>query len=264
MEGKPVKKAVYIIGTVLLSLLVLFCGYQMVAARIASKEAESAYGGLAEKVGAKTDTEEMSEAIAEAIAQNQYPPLEIDMDALKEMNEDFRGWLYFPALDISYPIVQGEDNNYYLKHSFEGERMGAGCIFMDCGASPDWSDRNTFVFGHNMRDESMFGSFKRLMADPTLCQVNTCFYIYTRDYVYTYEIFAFYETKSTSDRYMTFTSDENYDLYVKWALENTEYRSEADLSERGNIVSLSTCYGSAGTSRRMIIHGTLTATENYE
>ncbi|MDE6127672.1 MAG: hypothetical protein K2G16_00575, partial [Lachnospiraceae bacterium] len=107
MEGKPVKKAVYIIGTVLLSLLVLFCGYQMVAARIASKEAESAYGGLAEKVGAKTDTEEMSEAIAEAIAQNQYPPLEIDMDALKEMYEDFRGWLYFPALDISYPIVQG-------------------------------------------------------------------------------------------------------------------------------------------------------------
>ncbi len=119
MAEKPVKKAVYIVGTVLLSLLVLFCGYEMVAARIASKEAENAYGGLALKVGARTDTEELSEAIAEAIAQNQYPPLTIDMDALMEMNEDFRGWLYFPALDISYPIVQGEDNNYYLKHSFE-------------------------------------------------------------------------------------------------------------------------------------------------
>lgn len=264
MEGKPVKKAVYIAGIILLSLLVLFCGYQMAASRIASKEAENAYGGLAEKVGAKTDTAELAEAIAEAIAMNQYPPLEIDMEALQEINGDFRGWLYFPALDISYPIAQGEDNDYYLKHSFEGERMGAGCIFMDCGASSDWTDRNTFVFGHNMRDESMFGSFKHLMEDPSLCQVNSCFYIYTPDCVYTYEIFAFYETRSTSDRYMTFTSDKNYDLYVKWALEHSAYKPEVDMSERGNIVSLSTCYGSAGTSRRMIIHGTLVAAENYE
>lgn len=125
----------------------------------------------------------------EEIAEKNYPELQIDFAELIRTNQDFRGWLYFPALDISYPVVQGEDNDYYLKHSFEGESVNAGCIFMDCGASADWSDRNTFVFGHNMRDESMFGAFKNLLKGTASCEENPYFYIYTEDKVYIYEIF---------------------------------------------------------------------------
>ena len=160
-------------------------------------------------------------------------------------------------------MVQREDNNYYLKHSFEGESVNAGCIFMDCEASADWSDRNTFVFGHNMRDESMFGSFKNLLKGTASCEENPYFYIYTEDKVYIYEIFAYYETRSTSDRFATFTSDASYDDYVQWATEHSLYASDADLSDRGNIVSLSTCYGSAGTKRRALLHGVLTETAAY-
>ena len=264
MRGKPLKKVVHIGITVFLMALVLFCGYRMIVSRIESEKAENAYTGLAKRVGAQIVDEEMAEAVAEAVAQKEYPPLDIDIAALKEINGDFRGWLYFPAVEISYPVVQAEDNDYYLHRSFEGEKLSAGCIFMDCGASADWSDRNTFVFGHNMRDDSMFGNLKMLIKDPTLCQVNKYFYIYTEEYVYTYEVFSCYETKSTSDRYMTFTSDENYDMYVEWAVENSAFRTEADLKERGNIVSLSTCHGSAGTSRRLIVHGVLVRTEEFE
>lgn len=160
-------------------------------------------------------------------------------------------------------MVQGEDNDYYLKHSFEGESVNAGCIFMDCGASADWSDRNTFVFGHNMRDESMFGAFKNLLKGTASCEENPYFYIYTEDKVYIYEIFSYYETKSTSDRFATFTSDASYDDYVQWATEHSLYASNADLSDRGNIVSLSTCYGSSGTKRRALIHGVLIETAAY-
>lgn len=70
-------------------------------------------------------------------------------------------------------------------------------------------------------------------------------------------------TKSDSNRYMVFSSDENYDKYTGWAVENSLYAFETDLSKRPNIVSLSTCYGSAGTSRRVLIHGVLTLTEQY-
>ena len=264
MKGKPVRKIIHITITVSLAVLVLFCGYRMIISRMESEAAESEYTGLAKRVGAEVNSEEMEEAIAEAVAKKEYPPLDIDIAALKEINGDFRGWLYFPAVEISYPIVQAEDNDYYLHRSFEGENLSAGCIFMDCGASSDWSDRNTFVFGHNMRDDSMFGNLKMLIKDPTLCQVNKYFYIYTEEYVYTYEVFACYQTQSTSDRYMTFTSDENYDLYVDWAVENSAFRTEADLSDRGNIVSLSTCHGSAGTSRRLLVHGVLVRTEEFE
>ena len=70
-------------------------------------------------------------------------------------------------------------------------------------------------------------------------------------------------TKSDSNRYMVFTSDENYDKYTGWAVENSNYGFGVDLGGRPNIVSLSTCYGSAGTSRRVLIHGVLTLTEPY-
>lgn len=250
--------------------LVVFCGYRMVDAIVAEKRAAESYADLADLVGGKvrenivpetvdTTEEEEEEGPIEVF----YPDLQLDMEALKEMNGDFRGWLYFPVLDISYPIVQGEDNSYYLKHAFDGEKLYAGCIFVDYGASGDWSDRNTFVFGHNMRDGSMFGSFRKLVDDTTLCEEQPYFYIYTEDWVYTYQIFSYYKTKSSSDRYMTFESDETYDSYTEWALDNSLFTSRADLSERPNIVSLSTCYGSAGTSRRVLIHGAMMAKEPY-
>ena len=182
---------------------------------------------------------------------------------LRAINSDVQGWLTIDGTHIDYPVVQGEDNDYYLKHSFEGESVNAGCIFMDCGASADWSDRNTFVFGHNMRDSSMFGTFKNLLKGTASCEENPYFYIYTEDKVYIYEIFSYYETRSNSDRFATFTSDASYDDYVQWATEHSLYASDADLSDRGNIVSLSTCYGSSGTKRRALIHGVLTETIDY-
>ncbi len=271
MKKESLKKLQYTAGILILSGVVLFSGYKLVLSKISDRRAEEEHQRLLEMViiedmqlpaSVITDMDESGETVE--IPPPQYPPLGIDMDQLKEINGDFRGWFYFPALEISYPVVQGEDNDYYLKHSFEDEKSNSGSIFMDCGAAPDFSDRNTFVFGHNMRDGSMFGTFKKLVDDPSLLDENPRFYIYMEDTVYTYEIFSYYMTKSDSNRYMIFSSDENYDLYTQWAVENSSYVSDVDLTERPNIVSLSTCYGSAGTSRRVLIHGALTAVEPYD
>lgn len=270
LKKDSLKKLQYAAGILILLGVVVFSGYKLAASVISDRRAEAEHQNLLEAAVAETahqmasvvtDVDENGEKVE--ILPPQYPPLSIDMDMLKEMNGDFRGWIYFPAVEVSYPVVQGEDNDYYLKHSFEDEKSNSGCIFMDCGASPDWSDRNTFVFGHNMRNGSMFGTFKKLVDDPSLLDANPRFYIYTEDEVYTYEIFSYYMTKSDSNRYMVFSSDENYDQYTSWAVENSNQAFDVDLSERPNIVSLSTCYGSAGTSRRVLIHGVLTAAEPY-
>ncbi|MCH5274432.1 MAG: class B sortase [Lachnospiraceae bacterium] len=265
MKGN-IQKIVRILISICLTGLVVFCGYRMVDAIVSEKKAAESYAELAAKVGATVrndSTPETADTVEEGPIEVFYPDLQLDIAALEAMNGDFKGWLYFPALDISYPIVQGEDNSYYLKHAFDDEKLYAGCIFMDCGASDDWSDRNTFVFGHNMRDGSMFGGFKKLLDDTSLCEEQPYFYIYTEDWVYTYKIFSYYKTKSSSDRYMTFNTDETYDAYTEWAVENSLYTARMDLSDRPNIVSLSTCYGSAGTSRRIMIHGAMTAKEPY-
>lgn len=270
LKKETLLKLQYAAGILVFTAAVVFTGYKLVMSVISDRRAEEEHQRLLDTVIVEdsqipavpvTLTDEEGETVE--ILPPQYPPLNIDMETLKEMNGDFRGWIYFPAVEVSYPVVQGEDNNYYLKHSFEEEKSNSGSIFMDCGASPDWSDRNTFVFGHNMRDGSMFGTFKELVDDPSLLDANPRFYIYTENTVYTYEIFSYYMTKSDSNRYMVFSSDENYDRYTAWAVENSTYPFNVDLSERSNIVSLSTCYGSAGTSRRVLIHGVLTLTEPY-
>lgn len=271
LKKDTIKKLQYVAGILVLLCVVAFSGYKLVTSIISDRKAEEEHQRILEAAVAAETVPQITSVVVEVnedgeeieIPPPQYPPLSIDMDMLKEINGDFRGWFYFPAVDVSYPVVQGEDNDYYLKHSFEDEKSNSGSIFMDCGASSDWSDRNTFVFGHNMRNGSMFGTFKTLVDDPSLLDDNSCFYIYTEDEVYTYEIFSYYMTKSDSNRYMVFTSDENYDQYTSWAVENSNYAFDVDLSERQNIVSLSTCYGSAGTSRRVLIHGVLKAVEPY-
>lgn len=270
MKKETLKILQYVAGILFLTAAVGFSGYKLVTSIISDRRAEEEHQRLLD--AAVAEDAQFPAAVTTGVDENgeeveilppQYPPLAIDMEMLKGMNGDFRGWLYFPAVEVSYPVVQGEDNNYYLKHSFEGGKSNSGSIFMDCGAASDWSDRNTFVFGHNMRDGSMFGAFKELVDDPSLLDANPRFYLYTEDLVYTYEVFSYYMTKSDSNRYMVFTSDENYDKYTGWAVENSNYGFDVDLTERPNIVSLSTCYGSAGTSRRVLIHGVLTLTEPY-
>lgn len=255
MKNKKVENAI----TAVLAAAVLVTGGMSLQAGLSEQKAKNEYDSIRQEVVVEPAAVEETEETRE----KNYPDLKIDFAKLTETNPDFRGWLYFPALDISYPVVQGEDNSYYLKRSFEGESVNAGCIFMDSEASADWSDRNTFIFGHNMRDGSMFGTFKNLFKGTTSCEEDPYFYMYTEENVYIYEIFSYYETRGDSDRYATFTSEASYDDYVQWATEHSLYASDADLSDRGNIVTLSTCYGSAGTNRRALIHGVLTETAEY-
>ncbi len=249
---------------VVLIAIILISAYKLAENWIAGVQAKKFYDSLQAAYTLEAQAVAERDLTAEVAAlRPKYPPLELNLEALKQMNDDFRGWLYYPALGVDYPVVQAEDNEYYLRRSFEGEYLRAGCLFMDSGASEDFSDRNAFIFGHNMRDGSMFGRFKELIEDTTICDREPYFYIYTEDVVYTYEIFSYYQVKEDSERYMTFTTDATYDHYVKWALENSLYKKEIDLSERNNIMTLSTCYGTSGSSKRLLIHGVLIREEAY-
>ncbi len=88
----------------------------------------------------------------------QTPPPwpQVDFEALGEINPDGVGWIVIPDTGIDYPIVQGEDNEAYLRKLFKGEENSAGCIFIDCGNSPDFSDKNNVVYGHHLKNGEMF------------------------------------------------------------------------------------------------------------
>lgn len=97
--------------------------------------------------------------------------------------------LYIGALDLSYPVVQGEDNQYYLHHTYEKTENFAGTLFADKKNAPDFSDPNTIIYGHNMKNGTMFGSLKKF-KDQAVYNAEPYIWLLTPDVNYQYEIFS--------------------------------------------------------------------------
>lgn len=90
--------------------------------------------------------------------------LQVDFNKLEEINPDVIAWIEIPGLEISYPVVQGRDNDYYLHHLITGENHKSGSIFMDFHNQENLSDRNSIIYGHNMKDGSMFGTLDQYQS----------------------------------------------------------------------------------------------------
>lgn len=235
------------------------------------RQAESEYQALdayMEVIPEETAQESEMEPGEETAAQETntvfYPKLQIDYDSLASVNSEFVGVIYIPVLDIKYPVAQTADNSKYLHTTFEGTANSSGCIFLDASAAPDFSDRNTYVFGHNMKNGTMFGSLKRFLKDETLCDQNPYIYIYQKDQVLVYRIFAYYTIPVQDDVYDDFVGDDGYDAYVIDAKAHSLYQpSEAEEEDmaidwigRPNLLTLSTCYAT-GHVKNFVVQAAL-------
>ena len=127
----------------------------------------------------------------------------VDFEKLLEMNSDVVGWIRFDEpSEINYPVVQGRDNEEYLKRTFEANTNKLGTLFVDVNNPGDFSGRNTFIYGHNMKNGSMFAQLLKY-KDDSFYKEHPYFYIYTPDgKVRTYEIFSAGVVKDTSDSYI--------------------------------------------------------------
>ncbi|MGN0342234.1 MAG: class B sortase [Roseburia sp.] len=183
--------------------------------------------------------------------------LTIDFDALQALNPDCIGWIYFENLDISYPIMQGEDNEYYLEHTFEGQQVTAASIFMDYQNAADFSDENTFIYGHNMKDKTMFGKLNGYSEEDFYLE-NPCFYIYTPDYIYRYDIFSCYLGAVAQEEIfsLSFGSQEEYQAYLDLIQRKAAYDTGVEVTTEDRIVTLMTC-NMAGHDYRFFVHGVL-------
>ena len=195
----------------------------------------------------------------------QYPPIDINFASLYALNNDLVGWIYVPGCDISYPIVQGEDNDFYLTHTFLGTASSCGAIFMDYADRASFSDFNTFVYGHNMQDGSMFGALHEYWQDETLAEREPYFYVYLRNStVHKYRICSYYRDAGDSQSYLRVSTPEEKDAYVQMILQKSVL-PESTSNEAGafitgaedTYVTLSTCQGRIGGGQRFLIHGYL-------
>ena len=190
-----------------------------------------------------------------------HPTFHIDYDALKKINGDFTAVIYVPAIQISYPVVNSKDNDDYLHKTFEGKANFAGSIFLDANAKGSYDHKNTFVFGHNMKNGSMFGKLKNFLRDDSLANTNPYIFLCKADGIYRYRIFSYYLTNTASPIYNDFEGDAGYDSYVKLITRMSSYRNypkdAVNFANRPNLLTLSTCSGPAGGQQRFIVQGAL-------
>ena len=182
------------------------------------------------------------------------PPLKVDFDELRAINPDVVGWIYVEALpEISYPVCKGEDNDYYLHHTFRREYLYAGSIFEDYHNAPDFSDPNTIVYGHNMKNGSMFNHLKKL-KDQAFYDRAPYFWILTPDGNYRYHIYSVMTVSVDSEAYLLFgEGGENFLEWEKRLQKGSEVRNDLKLAADDKTVILSTC--TSDDSYRDIIIG---------
>ena len=187
---------------------------------------------------------------------DEFSYLQVDFRGLKEINADVIAWVQIPVLDISYPVVQGADNTFYLSHLFSGEKNINGSIFVDYHNKPDFSDQNTIIYGHNMRNGSMFGTLSNY-ENREVYQQNPYLYIYLPEYVLKYQVFSCYAARPGSAAYTyTFPTAEDFDAFTNAIRNYAAYPTEVEIGKSDKIVTLSTCV-STQKNLRYLIHGKL-------
>ncbi len=177
---------------------------------------------------------------------------EMDFTALREVNSDVLGWILLPGTGISYPLLQCGDNDYYLNHTWRRTRSAVGAIFLEHQNSSDFSDFNTLIYGHRMRNNSMFGILHRFKSQ-SYWSAHPCVYITTGSGTTRYEIFAAYEVSTQGDTYrLGFSGDQAKQSFIDYCLAQSAIDTGLTPHTYDKIITLSTCTGSGHATRWVV------------
>ena len=200
-----------------------------------------------------TDTDEYDEFKDED--ENRF---KVDFDKLKELNSDTIGWIRFdePSI-ISYPVVKSHDNKEYLTKTFTDNDNKLGSIFVDMNNKPDFKDKNTIIYGHNMRVGNQMFSQIRKYGDNKFRDEYPYFYIYTPDNKeHKYRVFAAGVVKETADNYqINFENDDEFESFLDLC-RKLNYDTSVELDKDSKIITLSTCT-CVNDNERFIVQGVL-------
>lgn len=214
-------------------------------------------GAAVEPDGGSFDEEktETKKELKRNYNRNDFPDIKVDFDALQKINSSCVAWLYVDGAQINYPVVQGTDNEFYLHHTFEMKKNSSGCVFMDWEVDPLLTSWNTFFYGHNMKNGTMFGHLKNFINNPANYEKDPYIYVFRPEGIYRYEIFSYYLDQTDSKMYYTCDSFSEYRAYLREATKKSVKECKARATADDNIVTLVTCSGSGANKQRFFVHG---------
>lgn len=228
----------------------------------ANLEADSEAGNA---VVGDDETVSSGDAGYEELSLYNVPVKEIDFAALQaEQNEDIYAWITIPDTNIDYPILQHpEDPNHYLNYNIDGSKGYPGCIYTELYNSKEWDDPNTVLYGHNMKNGTMFANL-HYYEDPEFFEEHPYVYIYSEDAVRVYQIFASYEFSNAHLLICFDTKDpEIFGQYLEGVMQHTgltdNYNTELVVTAEDQIITLETCIANK-PEKRYLVQAVLVAT----
>lgn len=243
----------------MLALLLVFLGSGLMVLRTLDRyrAEDRVYEEAAEEFlreGEDSGTEGQTGSAGEEAAE--CAPIQVDFDALLEVCGDVTGWIYCEDTPINYPVVQAQDNDYYLRRSYEGVSSTAGSIFVDANNARDFADNNTIVYGHHMKNGSMFACLDK-WEEQGFYEEHPVMWLLTPTQDYKIVIFSGYTTAATSDTYQIFQGPgQELDQYLEACVALSDFKADVELDREGRYVVLSTC-AYVFTDARHVLHGML-------
>lgn len=172
--------------------------------------------------------------------ENEDQGAKIDFDALTVINDEVIGWISSEGTEVDYPVVQGEDNYFYLNHLFTGEKNKVGTIFMDYRNHDDFSDKNTILYGHNMKDGSMFASLS-LYKEQEFYDTHSSMVIHAKNGSYRIDLFAGLIIDGDESIRIYFKDNEDFINYFDSLSKGSTFESNTVITDDDQIITLATC-----------------------
>ena len=234
---------------ILLAAVFLFCGgtvavvqHQYAVNKRLYREAASSFTTrtAAEQSGSSLLKKADPGEIEPESEPGEMAPIEVDFDALQEVNPDVSAWIYCPDTVINYPVVYG-DGNFYLHHSYDGTYNASGSIFVDPLNSPGFVDPLTILYGHHMASGAMFASLDCWQAVDYFYE-HPVMWLLTPTRDYKVELCSAYNTSAYSDTYSYFTAhDSAFAEYLRMVFSSSDVRTGAEADPDSCYILLSTC-----------------------
>lgn len=228
MEKERKKSSRILIGivTAILCVVLLYCGYYIIRPMWITHKNNSINNDISEKYHQDADKSKNF--------QDRY-------SALLQVNKELVGWLTIPGTKMDYPVVRTENNDFYLKHNFERQVSDYGSIFMDFRNKGDLQSKNNIIYGHNMKDGSMFQELMNY-KDEKYFKKHPIIEFNTLEEPVKWQIFSVYVTDTKFYYIKTdFKDDADYEDFLKQIKNHSMYDTGVSVSKNDTILTLSTC-----------------------
>lgn len=219
------------------------------------EEARAAYVQvIAETAPAEETESEVSSGPAE---EDSICPIQVDFAELQAVNEDIVAWIYCEGTVINYPVCKCEDDDFYLKHAYDKSPSHSGTIFIEAENAPDFSDANYILYGHHMKNKTMFATLS-YWGEQEYFEQHPCMWLLTPRQNYRIDLFAGYLTSALSDVYAVYKGyGTQLEAYLEKAADSSDFTSDVVVPEEGfSYIVLSTCEYQFENAR-YVLHGKL-------